>query len=78
MNHAAGLLDRGGQPQCQLQGVEVPAFGVVQTGLVTLAGHPFGQLGALDEAQTVMPPFVAGFVLPFGQEADPAWHHGSP
>ncbi|MNL54502.1 hypothetical protein D3C87_1778420 [compost metagenome] len=78
MNHPAGTLNRSGQPQRQLQRIQMPTLGIKQPRLIALAGNPVGQLVPGDELQTVVTPFVAGFVLPFGEQTDPARHHRGP
>ncbi|MNS45088.1 hypothetical protein D3C72_775480 [compost metagenome] len=75
---AASPLNRLRKAQGQFQRVQMPALGVEQAGLITLAGHPFRQLLPGDELQLVVTPLVAGLVLPLGQQPHSPRHHRSP
>ncbi|MNY37731.1 hypothetical protein D3C86_1723140 [compost metagenome] len=78
MNLATGTLDRGGQAECQLQRIQVPAFRIEQACLIALTGDPLRQLRTGDELQPVVAPFVAGLMLPLSEQLDPPRHHRRP
>ncbi|MCY1400559.1 hypothetical protein D9M71_156520 [compost metagenome] len=75
---ATGPLDRIRKAQGQFQRIQMPALGIEQAGLITLAGNPLRQIAALDKLQFVVAPLVARLVLPLGQQAYPTGHHRGP
>ncbi len=77
-NLPAGPLDGSGQPQRQLERIQMRALRVQQAGQITVAADPVGQRRALYELQPLIAPLLRRMLLPLMQQLNAPRQYGGP